>query len=387
MFLPHKFTLPVCVLLASMLLQGCNESEVHTRPAQGPLHVDVLNITPTTLRLSTELPGRIVPLKQAEVRPQVTGVLQSRLYKEGAQVSAGETLYKIDPTVYQSNVNSAQAQLAKALTNEQTKHKTVARYKKLLKSKLTSQQVFDDADAAYREAVSEVAIRKAALNYANIQLSYTDIKAPIAGQAGISLVSEGSLLTAGQASYLTSIVQTDNVYVDMKQSSLAINSIKKEFASIANKDSVIPVSITLEDGSAYDQVGHLEFSDIQVSDSTGTVTLRAIIPNPNKILLSGMYVRAHISMPAARDYIVLPQSAIVRSQSGAPWVFTVSSDNKVVKKAVVLGNEYGNGWIVKQGLNNGDHVVISNLINMKSDLAVVVDSQTPSSTQVSTTAK
>lgn len=164
----------------------------------------------------------------------------------------------------------------------------------------------------------------------------------------------------------------------MQQSSLAITKIRKEFATFTDKNAEIPVTITLEDGSAYDEVGHLEFSDTLVSDSTGTVTLRAIIPNPDNTLLAGMYVRAHISMPEARGYLVVPQSAVVRSQSGDPSVFVVNQDNKTAKKPVVLGNEVGNGWVVKEGLSSGEQVVITNIINMKNDVAVVVDSSTDS---------
>ncbi|MGR5065205.1 efflux RND transporter periplasmic adaptor subunit [Photobacterium sp. DNB22_13_2] len=378
MYLANSLKLPLCLLLSSTLLLGCGEQAINQRPAPGPLHVDVIDLTPTTLRLTTELPGRITAFKQAEVRPQVTGILKSRLYNEGSQVEAGDVLYELDPTTYQSNVNSAQAQLAKALTSEDTAQKTAIRYQELLRKKLTSQQDFDDADAVYKEAQAEVAIRQAELDYANVELSYTKIKAPISGQAGLSLVSEGSLLTAEQSSYLTTIVQTSNVYVDMQQSSLAITKIRKEFATFTEKNAEIPVSITLEDGSAYDEVGHLEFSDTLVSDSTGTVTLRAIIPNPSNLLLGGMYVRAHISMPEARDYLVVPQSAVVRSQSGEPSVFVVSQNNKTVKKPVVLGNEIGNGWVVKEGLVSGEQVVITNIINMKNDIAVVVDSGTDS---------
>jgi len=374
MSLPNLLKIPLCLIISSSLLLGCGEQKIEQRPAAGPIHVDVLDLTPTTLRLTTELPGRITAFKQAEVRPQVTGILKNRLYKEGSQVKAGDILYEMDPTTYQSNVNSAQAQLAKALTSEDTARKTVVRYQELLKKKLTSQQDFDDAYAAYKEAQAEVAISQAELDYANVELSYTKIKAPISGQAGLSLVSEGSLLTAEQSSYLTTIVQTKNVYVDMQQSSLAITKIRKEFSTLADKNAEIPVSITLEDGSTYDEVGHLEFFDTLVSDSTGTVTLRAIIPNPDNILLAGMYVRANISMPEARDYLVVPQSAVVRSQSGKPSVFVVNSENKVMKKSVVLGAEVNNGWVVKEGLSSGDQVVISNIINMKNNTTVLVDS-------------
>ncbi|MFA0436287.1 efflux RND transporter periplasmic adaptor subunit [Vibrio breoganii] len=376
MSLLHSLKVPLCLILSSTLLLGCGEQAKDQRPDTAPLHVDVLDLTPTTLRLTTELPGRIAAVKQAEVRPQVTGILKNRLYKEGSQVKAGDVLYELDPITYQSNVNSAQAQLAKALTSVETARKTAIRYRELLKKKLTSQQDSEDADAAFKEAQAEVAIRQAELDYANIELSYAKIKAPISGQAGLSLVSEGSLLTAEQSSYLTTIVQTANVYVDMQQSSLAITKIRKEFFTFTDKNAEIPVSITLEDGSVYDEVGRLEFSDTLVSDSTGTVTLRAIIPNPDNILLAGMYVRAHISMPEARGYLIVPQSAVVRSQSGEPSIFVVNQDNKAVKKPIVLGNEIGNGWVVKEGLVDGDQVIITNIINIKNNNAVVIDSNT-----------
>ncbi|WP_417880558.1 efflux RND transporter periplasmic adaptor subunit [Vibrio sp.] len=384
MYSLNRLRLPLCLLL-SFVLFGCNDPSSEARPAMAPLHVDVLNLEPTTLRLTNELPGRIAAYNQAEVRPQVTGILKSRLYTEGSLVKKGDVLYQIDPITYQSNVNSAKAQLKKAIATRDTAKKSEVRYKELLRKKLTSQQDYDDAEAAYLEAQANVAVYQAALDYANIELSYTQIKAPISGQAGISTVSEGSLLIAEQSSYLTTITQTDNVYIDMQQSSVEIYKIKQDFSNLLKDGAVIPVTVTLEDGSAYDQVGHLEFSNTLVSDSTGTITLRAIIPNPNRALLPGMYVRAHISMPEAREYLVVPQSAVVRSQSGAPSVFVVNSDNKTEKKAVVLGNEVDNGWIVKEGLSQGDHVVISNIINMKNDIDVIVDSQTSSTTSTTNT--
>ncbi|GAD89456.1 acriflavine resistance protein AcrE [Vibrio halioticoli NBRC 102217] len=373
MSLSKSLRISWCLLL-SVLLLGCGEQGRDHRPPQGPLHVDVLTLTPTTLRLTRELPGRVTAFKQAEVRPQVTGILQSRLYKEGSQVQAGDVLYQIDPSTYQSTVKSAQAQLTKALASEASSKKTADRYAQLLKKKLTSQQNYDDADAAYQEAKAEVAIRQADLDYANLELSYTQIKAPISGQVGLSQVSEGSLLTAQQTSYLTTIIQTSNVYIDMQQSSLALSKIKQTFTGLNKKPKDIPISIILEDGTTYDQTAYLEFSSTKVSNSTGTVTLRAIVSNPQNRLLDGMYVRAHIALPEARDYLVVPQSVVVRSQSGQPFIFTVDQNNKTIKKSVVLGDEVDNGWIVEEGLVAGEKVVISNLSNVKNDVAVVIDS-------------
>lgn len=362
------------IFLLSLTVFGCSEqAELDIRPAQS-VHVDTLTLEPSTLRLTTELPGRITAFKEAEVRPQITGIIQSRLYQEGGYVEAGDVLFQIDPTTYQSTVNSAEAQLNKALSSQQIAQKEVKRYANLLKKKLTSQQLYDEVDSTYLQAKAEVAIRQAELDYANIELSYTQIKAPISGQAGFSLVSEGSLLTAGQSDYITTIIQTDNVYVDMKQSSVSLYKLQQEFRTMINQRPIVPVSITLEDGTTYSEEGRLEFADTQVEGSTGTVTLRAIIPNPDNALLAGMYVRAYISMPEARDYLVIPQSSVVRSQSGIPSVYVVNQDNIIVKKTIVLSNEVGNGWVVKEGLEAGDKVVLNNLMNVKNNLPVIIDS-------------
>ncbi|MGB5445929.1 MAG: efflux RND transporter periplasmic adaptor subunit, partial [Psychromonas sp.] len=262
--------------------------------------------------------------------------------------------------------------------DQQATKKTLNRYNELLKKKLTSQQDYDDADSANLQALAEVAIRQAELDNANILLSYTKIKAPISGRIGISQVSEGALITAQQANNLVTIVQSDQVYVDMTQSSVVLYAQQKEFNRNDKKGKtrpVVPVKITLEDGTAYDQTGYLEFSDVQVSDSTGSVTLRALVPNAEHTLLPGMFVRAHISSPEEREYIVLPQSVVVRSQSGEPSAYIVNSENITEKKTLLLGDEVENGWVVQEGLNVGDKVVISNLSKIKNNQNVVIDSE------------
>ncbi|MCL1083898.1 efflux RND transporter periplasmic adaptor subunit [Shewanella psychromarinicola] len=314
--------------------------------------------------------------KEAEVRPQITGIVKSRLYKEGSYVEAGDVLFQIDPTNYQSAVNSAEAQLAKAIASQTSTQKAAIRYAELLKKSLTSQEHYDEADSAYQQAKAEVAVRQAALDDANLQLSYTKIKAPISGKAGFSQVSDGSLLTANQSDYITTIIQTDNVYIDMQQSALAFYKIQQEFQNSIIKKPNIPVSITLEDGTTYNQTGQLEFTDTQTDGSTGSVALRAIMPNPENSLLAGMYVRAHISMPEARKYLVVSQSTVVRSQSGKPSVFVVDDNNKVAKKSIILGSEVGNAWVVKEGLTVGNKIVINNLNKIKDGLTVILDNAT-----------
>ena len=371
-----KYSLP---LLLTLSILGCSDqTESDKRPAQ-TIHVDTTTLAYSTLRLTTELPGRITAFKEAEVRPQITGIIKNRLYQEGSYVEEGQVLFQIDPTIYQSNVNSANAELKKALSSERNAKKEMDRYALLLKKKLSSQQLFDTAEATYLEAKAEVAVSRATLDYANIELSYTKIKAPIAGRAGFSQVSEGSLLTSGQTDYITTVIQTDNVYIDMQQSAVAFYKIQQEFKDAKTTNPTVPVSITLEDGTVYDQTGQLEFTDTQTNESTGTVALRAIIENPNNALLAGMYVRANISMPEARDYLVVKQSTVVRSQSGLPSVFIVDDNNQAVKKSVVLGNEVDNGWVVKEGLEAGDKVIINNFSKVKNGLTVIVDnaSDTP----------
>ncbi|WP_025562405.1 efflux RND transporter periplasmic adaptor subunit [Psychromonas sp. SP041] len=375
-----KYSLP---LLFTLSILGCGNQTNSDKKVESIIHVDVSPLTYSTLRLSTELPGRITAFKEAEVRPQITGIVKSRLYQEGSDVEAGQVLFQIDDTSYQSTVNSEDAQLKKALTSEKNAKKEMLRYAQLVKKKLSSQQVYDEAESTYLQAKAEVAIRQAALDYANIELSYTKIKAPISGKAGFSLVSEGSLLTSSQSDYITTIIQTDNVYIDMQQSAIAFYKIQQEFKNATDESPVVPVTITLGDGTIYNQIGQLEFTDTQTNGSTGTLALRAIIPNPDNSLLAGMYVRAHISMPEARDYIVISQSIVVRSQSGQPSVFVVDDNNKVVKKSITLGNEVGNKWVVKEGLTVGDKVVINNLSKIKNGLTVIVDNATENAAQTS----
>lgn len=380
MFLSKSLKFILSLLLAFVLL-GC---DLQTEPKKMPrqtLHVDTLTLAPLTLRLTNELPGRISAFKEAEVRPQVSGILTARLFEEGSFVKSGDVLYQIDSTVYQALVNSAQAQLNKAISSEETAQKSVVRYQALLKKKLSSQELYDEANSVYQQTKADVAFRQAELDYATIQLSYTQVKAPISGRVGISNVSDGSLLTAGQSSYLTTIIQSDKVYVDMKQSSVSLYKLQQEFNSKFNQEPnsesidrpSVPVTVTLEDGTQYDQIGQLTFSDTQVSDSTGSVTLRAVIPNPNFALLPGMFVRAHISLPEEKEYLIVPQSTVIRSQSGEPSVFIVNDDGMTEKKSVVLSREVGNGWVVENGLKVGDHVIVSNLLRVKNNQAVIVD--------------
>lgn len=370
----HKsFKYGLSVLLPLILI-GCSKP-TDLPQAQAPaLHVDTLTLTASNIRLTNQLPARVSAIKEAQVRPQITGILESRLFNEGDQVKKGDVLYQIDDTTYQATVNSAKAQLEKSLAAQSTTKKVEERYRDLLTKELISQQTYDDAHSAYLQAKADVAISKAALDAAEIELSYTKIKAPISGTVGMSEVSEGSLLTSGQSSYLTTIIQSDHVYIDMQQSSVSLYKLKKAFSDKTDERPSIPVSVTLEDGTQYSEQGYLEFSDAQVNASTGSVTLRAIMPNTNRLLLPGMFVQATIAMPEAKEYLVLPQSSIVRTQSGSPTVYVVNENGITERKEIVLGNEVNNGWIVEGGLQAGEKVIISNLLKVKSEQSVVIDS-------------
>lgn len=360
------------------IISGCKDNSPQQQKIP-PLHVDTLTLQYKSARLSSELPGRISAIKEAEVRPQVSGIITERLFKEGKEVKQGDVLYQIEPATYQANVNSAKATLNRTLADQNVAKKTLNRIAELAKKKLSSQQDFDDAQAAYEQATAEVAVSQAALDYSNILLSYTQITAPISGRIGISQVSEGALVTAEQSSYLTTIQQINNVYVDISQSSLSLLKLKREFPR--NKDHEqerkIPVDIKMEDGTDYPIQGYLEASDILVDESTGSMTLRAIVSNPNNELLPGIFVRATIYSPSEKDYIMIPQSIVIRSQTGEPFVYIANDKNIVEKRAISLGNEMENNWIVLNGLKEGEHVIINNLQKIKEGAPIVIDNATP----------
>ncbi|MGO2168921.1 efflux RND transporter periplasmic adaptor subunit [Pseudoalteromonas sp. AOP31-A2-14] len=369
------------LLIIVLTLSACGEVQNLPDNKNDAVKVDVIELKSITYQPSVELPGRVSAIKESEVRPQVSGIIKSRLFTDGKDVKEGDVLYQIDPAIYQANVNNAQASVKKAQADQKVAKKTLLRYEKLAKNNVASQQDLDDAEASYEQASAEVNVTQANLDYNNILLSYSQVKAPISGRIGISTVSEGALVTAEQSSYLTTIKQFDSVYVDMTQSSLALQKIRKELIGQEKKDDIdVPVTIKLEDGSAYPLKGYLESLDITVDQSTSSVTLRAIMPNPTLELLPGIFVRATIMGPVMQNIKLLPQSVIIRSQNGAPYVYVVNENNQAVKKDVVLGQEIGTQWEIKQGLTDGDKVIINSFLQLKDGVAVVID-QTSTSDQ------
>ncbi|MCE9942948.1 efflux RND transporter periplasmic adaptor subunit [Aeromonas rivipollensis] len=369
----HKHILARSVglaLLASGLLAGCGDKGEAGQGAgeMPPAAVDVVTLHAAPLQLMSELTGRTAPLRVAEVRPQVNGIILKRLFTEGSDVKAGQLLYQIDPAVYQAAVASAAANLAKAQANEQSARLKAQRYAELVKVKAISRQEYDDADAAWKQQVAEIGAAKAALQSANINLAYTRITAPISGRIGKSAVTEGALVTAQQADSLTSISQLDPMYVDVRQSTADLLRLKRQVAAgklVQDESKGAKVRFQLEDGSQYSEEGSLQFSDVTVDETTGMVTLRVLVPNPHDLLLPGMFMRATLQEGERPQGLLVPQTAVTRTPKGGATVMVVTTDNKVELREVQLSRVVGDSWVVESGLKAGEKVIVAGLQKVK----------------------
>ncbi|AHE50256.1 acrA product [Aeromonas hydrophila 4AK4] len=369
----HKHILARSVglaLLASGLLAGCGDKGEAGQGAgdMPPAAVDVVTLHAAPLQLMSELTGRTAPLRVAEVRPQVNGIILKRLFTEGSDVKAGQLLYQIDPAVYQAAVASAKANLAKAQANEQSARLKAQRYAELVKVKAISRQEYDDADAAWKQQVAEIGAAKATLQSANINLAYTKITAPISGRIGKSAVTEGALVTAQQADSLTSIQQLDPMYVDVRQSTADLLRLKRQVAAgklVQDESKGAKVRFQLEDGSSYSEEGSLQFSDVTVDETTGMVTLRVLVPNPHDLLLPGMFMRATLQEGERPQGLLVPQTAVTRTPKGGATVMVVTADNKVELREVQLSRVVGDSWVVESGLKAGEKVIVAGLQKVK----------------------
>lgn len=335
--------------LTAILLAGCDKGA--QQPAKGLQKVGVFTVKSQPYTLTRELPGRTVSFRIAEVRPQVDGIILKRLFKEGGDVKEGEQLYEIDPAIYKANVQSALASVASAQALEK-------RYRLLVQTKAVSQQQYDDAKAALLQA-------QANLTTARVRLQYTKVLAPLTGRISRSLVTEGALVTSGQATALTTINQLDPIYVDIVRPSKDILTMRQELENgVLEKvgENAAKTALKLEDGSTYAHDGRLEFSEVSVSESTGSVTLRAIFPNPDKTLLPGMFVQARLKEGVKQNAILVPQLSVTRNIKGQATAMVLDKDNKVEQRIldVVRVADY-NKWLVNSGLQDGDRVIISGL--------------------------
>jgi membrane fusion protein (multidrug efflux system) len=350
------------ILVASLLLSGCGKKQAPAGPPPGPPEVGVLTVQPQRVALTTELSGRTSPQQIAEVRPQVGGIVQKRLFTEGSDVKAGQALYQIDPATYQAAFASARASEARAEANLIPARLKEGRYKDLVKIKAVSQQDYDDAYAQLKQAEADVASTKAALETARINLAYTRITAPISGRIGRSTITDGALVTASQPTALATIQQLGSMYVDVTQSSSDLLKLKQNLASgVLKKSDSTRVKLLMEDGSTYPLTGTLKFSEVTVDQSTGSVTLRAVFPNPKQALLPGMFVRAILEEGVNENAILIPQRGVTRNPKGEALVMTVGAEEKVEPRPIKVVRTVGDSWLVSDGLKAGDRVILEGL--------------------------
>ena len=363
--------LPALVLCAA--LAACSERTPAAAPKGAapaePTAVGTVQMAPERYAASTELPGRISAFLQAEIRPQVSGIVQKRLFTEGALVQAGQPLYQIDPASYAAVQASARAALAKAEAQARTAEVNARRNAELVKIDAISRQLAEESQAAAQQSASDVAVAKAALQTATINQDYTRIRAPIAGRTGLSSVTAGALVTANQTAALTTVQQLDPVYVDVTQSSTELLQLRRDLAEgrfeRAGASDAARVRIVLEDGSAYPLPGRLQFSGLTVNPGTGAVLLRAVVPNPDGVLLPGMYVQAQLTTGVAQEALLVPQQAVTRDIAGQPSVLLVNAERKVERRAIAVDRAVGSRWLVTDGLAPGDEVIVDGFQRIK----------------------
>lgn len=351
------------VLLSAWGLMGCQGRSAEAPPAPAP-EVAVVAVQPQAVTLTTELPGRTAAFRVAEIRPQVSGLLLKRRFTEGADVRAGEVLYDIDPAPFQAALRQAEASLARALANLPALRSRVARYRELLADQAVSQQDRDDAEAALEQAAAEVQTWQAAVETARINLAYTRITAPVAGRIGRSEVTEGAIVTAYQPLALATIQQLDPIYVDVPQSTTELLRLQQRLEDgrlDRNGRNQKAVRLILEDGSAYPLEGVLQFRDVTVDPTTGSVILRAVFPNPQGFLLPGMFVRAVMMEGVVDQAILIPQQAVSRDPKGNPVALVVGEGEKVESRRLTLDRALGDQWLVTAGLAPGERVVVEGL--------------------------
>ena len=354
--------LPSFIIISAALLAGCNDQgDTQAHPAEPQVTVHVVESAP--LAVTTELPGRTTPFRIAEVRPQVSGIVLKRNFTEGSDIEAGQSLYQIDPATYQADYDSAKGELAKSEAAAAIAHLTVKRYVPLVGTKYISQQEYDQAIADARQADAAVIAAKAAVESARINLAYTKVTSPISGRIGKSSVTEGALVTNGQATELATVQQLDPIYVDVTQSSSDFMRLRQsvEQGSLHKDNTRSNVELVMENGQAYPLKGTLQFSDVTVDESTGSITLRAVFPNPQHTLLPGMFVRARIDEGIQPNAILVPQQGVTRTPRGDAMVMIVNDKDQVEARDVIATQAIGDKWLLSNGLQPGDKVIVSGL--------------------------
>jgi len=350
------------IAMTALATSGCDEKASPQRAAaQPPPTVTVVTLRPEPVTLHTTLPGRTNAFQTAEIRPQVGGVVRERLFREGEQVTAGQPLFQIDPAPYRAALASAEATLAKGQAALESARTTVSRYRPLVAQNAVSRLDYETAVATQKSAEAEVASGRAAVETARINLGYTRVTSPIAGRTGRSAVTVGALVTADQSTALLTVTQLDPIYVDVTQPAATVLRLRREMeAGKLRRDGsdTAEVRLMLEDGTEYPQPGRLQFSEVTVSTETNTVTLRAQFPNPDGMLMPGLFVRARLEQGQAQSAILVPQQGVTRSPRGEPIALVVGADGAVATRTLEVGQAIGNKWLVRSGLQEGDKVIV-----------------------------
>ena len=360
-----RFTAPALALL----LVACGKEEAPPPPP--PPAVGFVTVAEQSVTLTSQLPGRTSAFETSDVRPQVNGLVQARLFTEGDQVSQGQALYRIDSQPYQAQAASARAALARSRAAIASSAALARRYGELVKINAIAKQDFENAQTSAAQARADVAAQQAAVQSAQIDLGRTTIRAPISGRIGRSTFTSGALVTAAQAEPLATISRLDPIYVDIQQSSADLLKLRQQIlAGQVSRDGNARVRLLLEDGSTYGPEGSLRFADVTVDPTTGTQVIRALFPNPNRLLLPGMYVRAQLVEGTQTRAMLVPQRAVGRDERGNATVMVVGRDNKVSPRTLVTSRTVGDNWIVTGGIRPGDRVIVEGGGNLRPGMAV-----------------
>ncbi|WP_161616250.1 efflux RND transporter periplasmic adaptor subunit [Yokenella regensburgei] len=365
-----RVTLLSSLFFPLVFLTGCDDSGNQHAQAPAP-QVTVFTVQAAPLQVTTELPGRTSAFRVAEVRPQVSGIILKRNFIEGSDIESGQSLYQIDPATYQAAWDSAKGDESKAEAAANIAHLTVKRYLPLLGTQYVSRQDYDQAVANARQADASVLAAKAAVESARINLAYTKVTSPISGRIGKSSVTEGALVTNGQATALATVQQLDPIYVDVTQSSNDFMRLKQESLQQGNNSN--NVQLVMENGQPYPLKDSLQFTDVTVDESTGSITLRAIFPNPQHALLPGMFVRARIDEGTQPEAILVPQQGLTRTPQGQATVMLVDAKNQVATRNVTAPQAIGDKWLITEGLASGDRVIISGLQKVRPGVTVMAE--------------
>ena len=374
-------------ILIALTLAGCSKGNDASKKA--PVEAGYVVVKSESVAIPVTLAGRTSAFEMSEVRPQVSGIIRARLFVEGTIVKAGQTLYQIDPSVYRASAAVAKANLQSAEAARSATAAKAARYRPLAAMEAISKQDYSDAVAAARQAAASVAQNRAQLGAAQINMRFTRVPASISGRIGRSLVTTGGLVTADQTNPLTTIQRLDPIYVDIQQSSADLLALRRSLAQAGVAASSTSVKLMLEDGSSYGYGGTLQFAEAMVDPNTGSVTLRALFPNPQGLLLPGMYVRAELSQATLKDAILVPQAGISRDMQGRATVYLVGPGDKALRTTVTADRTIGDKWLVTAGLKRGDRVIVEGLGKIRPNAAItpVVAGSKPHKTKPNTASR